>query len=92
MAGPGRRAWAPTTSSTSDVDFDGGTTAEFNSSTGFLVGLGYDLSDHFEVGANFTFDERDFDASLAGDDPGEIFPVKGELESMGVMFNLTTIS
>ena len=72
----------------SDTDFDGGTTAEFKSSTGFLIGLGYDLSDHFEVGANFTFDERDYDARLAGDDPGEVFPVKGSIESMGVMFNL----
>ena len=46
----------------SDTDFDGGTTVEFKSSTGFLIGLGYELSDHFEVGANFTFDKRDFDA------------------------------
>ena len=74
---------------TSNVDFDGGTTAEFNSSLGFLVGLGYDLSEHFEIGANFSFDERDFDANLAGDVPGEIFPVSGELDAMGVMFDLT---
>jgi len=72
----------------SSTDFDGGTSAEFKSSTGFLVGLGYDLSDHLEVGANFTYDERDYDARLAGDVPGEVFPVKGSLESMGVMVNL----
>ena len=73
----------------SNTDFDGGTSAEFKSSTGFLVGLGYDLSDHLEVGANFTYDERDYDARLAGDVPGEFFPVKGSLESMGVMVNLS---
>jgi opacity protein-like surface antigen len=73
---------------TSDTDFDGGTTAEFKSSTGFLIGLGFALSDKLEVGANFTYDERDYDARLAGDAPGEVFPVKGDLESMGVMFNL----
>ena len=72
----------------SDIDFDGGTTAEFKSSTGFLIGLGYELSDHFEVGANFTYDDRDYDARLAGDQPGEVFPVKGSIESMGVMLNL----
>ena len=71
-----------------DTDFDGGTTAEFKSGTGFLIGLGYELSDHFEVGANFTFDERDLDARLAGDQPGEVFPVKGSIETMGVMLNL----
>jgi len=71
-----------------DADFDGGTTADFKSSTGFLVGLGFDLSDHFEVGANFTYDDRDYDARLAGDEQGEFFPVKGSLESMGVMFNV----
>jgi opacity protein-like surface antigen len=73
---------------TSDADFDGGTTVEFDGSTGFLVGLGYELTDRFEVGANFTFDKRDYDARLAGDEPGEFFPVKGDIESMGVMFNL----
>ena len=61
---------------TTNTDFDGGSTVEFNSSTGFLVGIGYDLSKHFEVGANFSYDERDYEARLAGDDPGEIFPVK----------------
>ncbi len=74
---------------TSNTDFDGGTTAEFNSSIGFSAGLGYDLSEHFEIGANFTFDERDFEANVAGDVPGEIFPITGRLETMGVMVDLT---
>lgn len=74
---------------TANVDFEGGTEAEFNSSLGFMVGIGYDLSDHFEVGANFSFDERDFEANLVGDVAGEVFPVTGELDSMGVMVDLT---
>ena len=74
---------------TSNTDFDGGTTAEFNSSVGFSAGLGYDLSEHFEIGANLTFDERDFEANVAGDVAGEIFPITGRLETMGVMFDLT---
>ena len=74
---------------TSDTDFDGGSSVEFNSSTGFLVGLGYELSEHFEVGANFTYDDRDYEGSLVGDDPGETFQVRGNLESMGVMFDLS---
>lgn len=70
---------------TTHVDFNGGTTAEFNSSTGFLVGFGYDLSPHLEIGANFSYDDRSYEANLAGDDPGEVFPVRGSLKSMGVM-------
>jgi opacity protein-like surface antigen len=74
---------------TSNTDFDGGTTAEFDSSTGFVVGFGYDFSNHLEIGANFSFNERDFDARVAGDAPGEVFPVNGSLEAMGVTFDLT---
>ncbi len=74
---------------TQDVDFDGGTEVEFNSSLGFIVGLGYDISDHFEIGANFGYEDRDYDANIAGDAAGVVFPVSGSVESMGVMFDLT---
>jgi len=74
---------------TTEVDFDGGSTVEFNSSTSFLIGLGYELSKNFEIGANFTYDKRDYEASLAGDQQGERFAVEGDLESMGAMFDLS---
>lgn len=74
---------------TTDVDFDGGSTVEFNSSTGFLIGLSYALSRQFEVGANLTYDDRDYEARLAGDQPDEFFPVRGTVESTGVMFDLS---
>jgi opacity protein-like surface antigen len=74
---------------TTNTDFDGGSEVEFNSNTGFLVGLGYEVTEHLEVGANFTYEERDYEASLAGDSPGETFQVEGDLESMGVMFDLS---
>lgn len=74
---------------TTDVDFDGGTAVEFNSNTSFMVGLGYQLSEHFEVGANFTYEERDFEASIAGDAVGEVFAATGDVDSMGVMFDLS---
>jgi opacity protein-like surface antigen len=73
---------------TTNVDFDGGSKVEFNSSTGFLVGLGYELSPHLEIGSNFTYDERNYEGDLAGDEPGETFPVRGSLQSMGVLFDL----
>jgi opacity protein-like surface antigen len=74
---------------TTDVDFDGGSTAEFNSSTGFLFGLGYSFTEHFEVGANITYGERDYEARLAGDEPDEVFPAQGTIETSGVMFDLS---
>ncbi len=74
---------------TASEDFDGGTTAEFDSSTGFVVGIGRDLSKHFEIGASFSYYERDYDADIAGDVPGEVFPVSGSLDAMGAMFDLT---
>lgn len=74
---------------TTDVDFDGGSTVEFNSSTAFLVGLGYALSEHFEIGANLSYDDRDYEALLAGDAANETFPVRGTVETTGVMFDLS---
>lgn len=74
---------------TTDVDFDGGSRVEFNSSTAFLIGIGYELSNHFEIGANFTYDDRDYEGLLAGDEPDEDFPVLGNMETMGVMFDLS---
>ncbi len=74
---------------TTRVDFDGGTQVEFDSSTSFLAGLGYDLSDHLQVGANFTYNERDYEGRVAGDDPGETFSVQGDLKAMGVMADLS---
>lgn len=74
---------------TTDVDFDGGSTVEFNSSTAFLVGLGYALSDHFEIGANLSYDDRDYEALLAGDSANVTFPVRGTVETTGVMFDLS---
>jgi opacity protein-like surface antigen len=74
---------------TTDVDFDGGTTAEFNSSTGFLIGLSYALSEHLEVGGNLSYDDRDVEARIAGDEPDEVFPARGSVETTGVMFDLS---
>jgi opacity protein-like surface antigen len=89
----GGRAWETRLGVTyqldASADFEGGTTAEFASSTGFMVGVGYDLTRHFEIGANFSFDQRSYDANIAGDVPGEVFPVSGRLDSLGVLFDLT---
>ena len=63
---------------TTNTDFDGGSTVEFNSSTGFLVGIGYDLSKHFEVGANFTYDERELRSEAGRRRSGRSIPGQGQ--------------
>ncbi len=70
-----------------DVDFDGGTQAEIDSSVGFLLGVGYHYNDHLKFGSTFAFDQRDYEAEVAGDTAGESFTARGSLDTMSVMFD-----
>jgi outer membrane protein assembly factor BamD len=71
----------------SDVDFDGGTTAEIDSGFGFMAGAGYHVTDRLRVGSTFTFDSKDYSADVAGDTPGETFAIEGSLDTMSLMFD-----
>lgn len=67
----------------SDWDFDGGTTADIDSDTSFLVGVGYHLNDNLELGGNFVFGQTDYEADIVGDGnndqvPDSIFSDVGE--------------
>lgn len=73
----------------SDWDFNGGTTAEVDSDTSFLVGVGYHLNDNLELGGNFTFGQTDYTADIVGDEIGEVFAVRGEYESTSLLFDAT---
>jgi len=66
--------------SSADMDFEGGTTADFDSDTGLRLGFGYHYTDHLEFGMNFGWGQTDYDAKIAGDEVGEIFGVNGEFE------------
>ena len=66
--------------SSADMDFEGGTTADFDSDTGLRLGFGYHYTDHLEFGMNFGWGQTDYDAKIAGDEIGEIFGVNGEFE------------
>jgi len=70
-------------------DFDGGTTANLDSSTGFLFGVAYHYTDKLEFGADFEFDQEDYDARIASDPPGLVFPASGRIDNFRVMFNGT---
>ena len=78
----------------SDWDFEGGTTADIDSDTSLLLGLGYHLSDQLELGGNITFGQTDYDADIATDLNGDevsdgVISVSGEYESTTLMFDAT---
>jgi opacity protein-like surface antigen len=67
-------------------DFDGGTTADLKSDTGFLLGFAYHYTDKLEFGANFEFTNQGYTANIAsGTDPGLIYPVKGGADTFRIM-------
>ncbi len=73
-----------------DLGFRRGTTADLDSSTGFLLGFAYHYTDALEFGADFEFDEESYDASIAsGTVPGVAFPTSGRIDNFRLMFNGT---
>jgi opacity protein-like surface antigen len=70
-----------------DVDFEGGTTAEIEGGTGFLIGVAYHYNDRLQFGSTFTYDQKDYSADVVGDEPGETYAIKGDLDSMTLMFD-----
>jgi opacity protein-like surface antigen len=72
-----------------DADFEGGTTAEFDSDTGFRVGFSKHYTDHWEFGGNFGYGQTDYEAAIVGDQIGEIFDVRGEFEYLSLSGDVT---
>src|SRR5688500_5922755 len=50
-----------------DWDFEGGTTADIDSDTSFLIGASYHLNENLELGGNLSFGQTDYDADIVGD-------------------------
>ena len=75
------------TSMSTDVDFEGGTTASIDSGTGFGGGVAYHFSDRLQAGASLSWDSKDYDAQIAGQNPGESFDASGTLDTMSLMFD-----
>jgi len=70
-------------------DFAGGTTVDIESDQNLRLGLGYHLTDNIELGGMFNFGQTDYKANIAGDQVGEIFRVKGDLDFTTLMFDGT---
>lgn len=72
-----------------EADFDGGTTADFDSDTGLRLGFSYHHNDHFEFGGIFAYGQTDYRADIVGDEVGERFDVDGEFEYMSISGDVT---
>ena len=73
----------------SNFDAKGGTTADVEGGAGFRVGMGYNYTDNLLVSFDIGMDQMDYKANLAGDEPGVVFPIKGELQYLTLMMNGT---
>jgi outer membrane protein assembly factor BamD len=71
----------------SSVDFKGGTRVNVESGTGLKLGVAYHYNDHLQLSTNATFDSKDYSAQIAGDEPGETFPIKGSMDTTALMFD-----
>lgn len=78
----------------SDADFQGGTTAEFDSDTSFVFGLGYHYTDNLEFGGRLGIGKTDYNASIATDVNGDggqdgFVDVRGDLEFTTLLLDAT---
>ena len=71
-----------------NVESKGGTTADIKSSTAFLLGAGYHLTQKLEVGGQISYDSKDYTADVV-DESGGTTPIKGSLDAMSLMFDAT---
>jgi len=69
------------------TDFKGGTTVDVESGTGFVAGVDYHYTDRTSFGASLSYDNKNYEAEVAGDEPGEFLPIKGELTTTSLMVN-----
>ena len=67
--------------------FQGGTRVDVDSGAGFMLGVAYHYNDHLQFAANATFDSKDYSASVAGEDPGDTFRIKGSMDTTALMFD-----
>jgi outer membrane protein assembly factor BamD len=79
---------AVSTSNSADVDFEGGTTADIDNSTGFALGFAYHWNDRLQFGSTFTYDQKDYAANVVTEDPADSFEVDGSLDTMTLMFDV----
>ena len=69
-------------------DFDGvGGPHQSPDGPGFVAGVDYNFTERLSAGASLSYDSRSYVAEAAGDEPGEIFQLKGDLTTTSLMFD-----
>ena len=77
-----------TSAMTTDMDFEGGTTAEIDGGIGFTLGAGYHFNDHLRFGSTFGYDSKDYTADVVGEDADDVYAIEGSLDTMSLMFDV----
>jgi opacity protein-like surface antigen len=78
----------PVFTQSKDISFDGGTTADLKSDTGFKLGTGYYITDQFVVGGNFAWCRSDFNGTVQGNN-GAVAYENGRVDLSSLMFDAT---
>ena len=73
----------------SSTDFKGGTAVDVNSGLGFVGGVDYHFTDRLSAGANLSYDKRHYTADVAGEQPGDVYRIKGDLTTTTLMVDGT---
>jgi outer membrane protein assembly factor BamD len=69
----------------STTDFKGGTKVDVDSGLGFVAGVDYHFTDRLSTGASLSYDSKDYTADVAGDEPGEVYAIKGTMDTTSLM-------
>jgi len=74
-----------------EADFKGGTSADFDSDSGFRAAFDYSLTDALQVGASFGIGQRSYDATIFGDVLGQesSFRAKGDMDYSSLLATAT---
>jgi outer membrane protein assembly factor BamD len=73
----------------SSTDFKGGTTVDVASGLGFVGGIDYHFTDRLSAGANLSYDKKHYTADVAGEQPGDVYRIKGDLTTTSIMVDGT---
>ncbi len=78
----------PVFNESKDIKFDGGSTANLKSDTGFKFGAGYYVTDHLIVGGNFGWARSDFNGTVRGTNGASSYE-NGRVDLSTLMFDAT---
>jgi opacity protein-like surface antigen len=72
------------------VDFNGGSRADIDSTTGVKIGAGYYVTDQLIIGGNFSYGQSSFNGTVASGTPGVSASVEnGHVDFSTMMFDAT---